>query len=106
MSTHHSPSATILAHAWANHRDGRNEAAVGEFDRILRDNPNDIDANYGLGLVQSVLGRHDQAIASFQKAKALVTKALEAEPGTDRWEMLQRMCDQRIAEAELATGKA
>lgn len=105
MSTNHSAAATILAHAWANHRDGRNEAAVGEFDRILRDNPNDIDANYGLGLVQRALGRYDQAVASFEKAKMLVTKALEAEPSLDRWEMLQRQCDQRIAETRTAQGK-
>jgi len=106
MSTNHSESVTLLAHAWANHRDGRNEAAITEFDRILRDAPNDIDANYGIGLVQRALGRYDQAIASFEKAKALITKALEAEPGLDRWEMLQRQCDQRIAEIHTTQGQA
>ena len=106
MSYNPSDAKTLLAQAWANHRDGRNEAAVTEFDRILRDAPNDIDANYGLGLVQRSLGRYDQAIASFEKVKSLVAKALEAEPGLDRWEMLQRQCDQRIAEARILQGQA
>lgn len=101
-----SDSATILGHAWANHRDGRNEAAINEFDRILRDAPNDIDANFGMGLAQRALGRFDQAIASFEKAQSLVKKELEKEPGTDRWEMLSRMCEQRIAETETAKGRA
>lgn len=104
MSTN--PSAAITAHAWANHREGRNEAAIGEFERVLRDNPNDIDANFGIGLTQRAMGQYDKAIASFEKAKALVTKALENDPGADRWEMLQRICDQRIAEVKSAAGQA
>lgn len=106
MSTNQTDSVSALARAWANHRDGRNEAAVTEFDRILRDAPNDIDANYGLGLVQRSLGRYEQAIASFEKAKSLVAKSLEAEPGVDRWEMLLRQCDQRISEVQQAQGQA
>lgn len=101
-----SPNASLIAQAWANHREGRNEAAVTEFDRVLRDAPNDIDANFGLGLAQRALGRYDQAIASFRKAQELVSKALEKEPGTDRWEMLLRFCEQRIAETESAKGLA
>jgi Flp pilus assembly protein TadD len=101
-----SPNATILAHAWANHREGRNEAAISEFDRVLRESPNDIDANFGMGLAQRALGRFDQAIASFRKVEELVQKMLAQEPGVDRWEMLTRMCEQRIAETESAKGAA
>lgn len=106
MASTPSPNAAIIAQAWANHRDGRNEAAVTELDRVLRDAPNDIDANFGLGLAQRTLGRYDQAIASFKKAEEQVQKKLQQEPGVDRWEMLTRMCEQRISETEKAKGSA
>lgn len=106
MPTTSSPNASAIAQAWANHRDGRNEAAVTEFDRVVRDAPKDIDANFGLGLAQRALGRYDQAIASFRKAQELVAQELAKEPGLDRWEMLQRICEQRIAETESARGQA
>lgn len=89
-----------LGRAWAYHRDGRNDAAIAEFDRILKESPNDIDANFGLGLVQRALGRYDQAIQSFQKVKQLLERALQDKPQEDRFEMLLRMCDQRIAEVQ------
>lgn len=104
MATYSTQTGSPLGRAWANHRDGRNEAAVAEFDRILRDAPNDIDANFGIGLAQRALGRHDQAVASFNKTKELLNKALQEQPGDDRWEMLMRMCDQRIAEVRNMEG--
>lgn len=95
---------SAVGRAWAYHRDGRNDAAIAEFDRILKEAPNDIDANFGLGLVQRTLGRHDQAIQSFQKVKTLLDKALVETPHEDRWEMLLRMCDQRMAEVQTLKG--
>ena len=93
-----------LGRAWAYHRDGRNDAAIAEFDRILKDAPNDVDAHFGLALVQRSLGRHDQAIQTLQKVKQLIERALQDQPGEDRWEMLARMCDQRIAEVQTQKG--
>ncbi len=95
-----------LGHAWALHREGRNEQALAEFDRILREAPNDIDANFGLGLTQRALGRFDQAIEAFQKTKQLILKSTQEIGGEnrieDRWAMLLKMCDQRIAETQSA----
>jgi hypothetical protein len=94
---------SLIGRAWALHRDGRNDQAVAEFDRALKDNPNDIDANFGLGLVQHALGRNEQAVASFTRARQLVMQALEQNPDDDRWLMLARMCEQRLSEI---TGEA
>ncbi|MFO7322289.1 MAG: tetratricopeptide repeat protein [Chloroflexota bacterium] len=105
MATYSTQNESLLGRAWANHREGRHEAAVADFDRILRDAPNDIDANFGLGLAQKALGRYEQAIASFEKTKEELAKKLKDEPGDDRWEMLTRMCDQRIAEIRALQGQ-
>jgi Tfp pilus assembly protein PilF len=107
MTATYDPSASnsALGRAWAYHRDGRNDAALVEFERILKDNPNDIDANFGLGLVYRVMGRIDKSGSAFEKSLQLVERELQAHPGEDRWLMLVRMINQRLAEVALLKAK-
>lgn len=108
--------AERIGSAWQQHREGRSESAISEFETILRQNPDDIDANYGIGLAQRAAGRADAAIQSFQTALQLVNKAKTVEdnsrsseqiesniktPEDDRLQMLTRMIQQRITETQI-----
>lgn len=105
--------AERIGQAWSHHRDGRHTEALAEFDAILRQNPDDIDANYGAGLVQKALNQLQAAETSFRKTLALVETArkdYEAQrailhahdnvktPEDDRFTMLIRMINQRLSE--------
>jgi Flp pilus assembly protein TadD len=103
-----------VGQAWGHHREGRNEAAVAEFQNILSQNPNDVDANYGLGLAQKAAGDVEAARTSFQTALRLVEEARETyaaarqeqgdsnikTPEDDRFQMLNRMVRQRLSELD------
>lgn len=90
--------STELARAWLQHRQGNQEAAIKEFQVILGRDANHIDALFGLGLAQRSNGQKEAARENFLKAGALVKSALEQKPGEDRYEMLVRIIEQRIAE--------
>lgn len=95
-----------IARAWALHREGRQNDAINAFETVTKRAPDNIDALYGLGLAQRAAGDKEGARATFQQCFALLTAALEGAPGTDRFEMLQRMVEQRIEEiAENSTAK-
>ncbi len=102
-----------IGQAWTYLRDKRYDAALAEFESILNKNPDDIDANYGLGLAQKALGQAEAAAVSFRKSLALVEQArkeyertrAEAHPHDnlktpedDRFTMLIRMTNQRLSE--------
>ncbi len=91
-----------LGKAWALHRNGQNDQALSEFDKLLSANADDLDALYGSGLAQAALGKDEAARRSFEKAIDLVGRGLETEPGSDRLMMMRRMCQQRIDELHLA----
>jgi tetratricopeptide (TPR) repeat protein len=91
-------NAVQLGRAWALHREGRNELAIDEFNQLLREAPNHIDALYGLALAQRSAHLNEAAKQAFERCLALVNQALEQNPGEDRYEMLQRFIHQRLAE--------
>ena len=93
---------SLIGRAWAYHRDGRNDAALTEFEQVVRQDPNNVDAVYGLGLVQRSLGRTERAFQSFEKAQELVQMKIAETPGQDRWEMLTRLINQRLEELRTA----
>lgn len=93
--------AVQLGRAWALHREGRNDMAIDEFNQLLREAPNHIDALYGLALSQRSAHMHDAAQQTFERCLVLVNETLDQNPGEDRYEMLQRFIQQRLA--ELAT---
>lgn len=103
--------AERVGQAWHHHREGRHDAAIAEFETILRQNPNDVDANYGLGLAHKAIGRAESARTAFQNALQLIQKANEdytanrsennvKTPEDDRFAMLNRMVRQRLAELD------
>ena len=90
--------AVQLGRAWALHREGRNELAIDEYNQLLRETPDHIDALYGLALAQRSAQLIDDARQTFERCLTLVNEALDQNPGEDRYEMMQRLIQQRLAE--------
>jgi Tfp pilus assembly protein PilF len=90
--------ADQLGQAWAALRQNKPRDAATGFEQILKADSNHIDAIYGLGLAHRESGQIETARTTFQKAAELVHTALAAQPGEDRFEMLQRMVQQRLNE--------
>lgn len=103
--------AEQIGQAWRYQRDGKADAAIAEYERLLRQDPDDIDANYGMALAQRTAGKYEAAIKYFQHTQAMVEAALTARrqaagdvphtantPEDDRLTMLSRMLKQRLAE--------
>lgn len=93
--------AAELGRAWAHQRAKRYQQAADEFKAILLSAPTHIDALYGLALAQRGLQQIAEAEATWEQCSALVAQALEQNPGDDRYEMLQRLIEQRLAELRL-----
>jgi tetratricopeptide (TPR) repeat protein len=90
--------------AWQAHRQGQNDAAVEEFQHILAEAPDHIDAYWGLGLSYRDLGNQSGAVDAFNKVKELIATRLAEEsvqPG--RYFMLNRMADQQIEQLRAAS---
>ncbi len=107
-----------ISQAWRNQREHKPGAAIPEFEKILKQDANNVDALYGIGLALRDDGKKELAVAQFQRALELVeAKAVslragqvnEGEhriantPDDDRYMMLGRMLHQRLA--ELGAGK-
>lgn len=105
--------AERIGQAWLHHRDKRHSEALAEFEAILKQHPDDIDANYGKGLAYKALGQTEAAAAAFRQSLALVEKARKEyertreeqhphdnvkTPEDDRFTMLISMTTQRINE--------
>jgi len=107
------PTAEKVGQAWRQHRGGDNDSAIRLFQDIVRANPENVDACYGLGLSHKAIGENDAAAAAFRQALSVTEKALSAvevtshaeghtsgnDLGTnidDRYMMLTRMLKQRI----------
>lgn len=84
--------------AWALLRQNKPADALREFERIVSANPAQIDGLYGMGLAQAVSRQYDQAIKSFESCRLLVVRELEKNPGSGRFEIMERMCIQRVAD--------
>lgn len=100
---------TMIGHAWRFEREGQADTAIAEFERILKIDANNIDANYGMGMAQKRAGKNAIASQHFQKALELVEQAADKRRTTrganeamtnedDRYMMLSRMIKQRLSE--------
>lgn len=90
------------ANAWQDHVDGNHEAAVKRFTEITTASPNDIDAQYGLGLALRGAGQYDSAIDTFNKVSELLNALdIKTEDQENHFQMMSRMVAQQI---ELAKG--
>ncbi len=98
--------ANQLGAAWEFLRQHKPADAVSAFEKILSAHPTLIDGLYGMALAQAVNGQHDLAIKSFETCRSMTQRELEKHPGADRYEMLERMCSQRIADVRHAAPAA
>jgi tetratricopeptide (TPR) repeat protein len=113
--------AAQIGHAWRHQRNGEADKAIQEFERILQQNPDNIDALYGMGLAQRTAGHSEQAAKCFQQALELIEagdltgrklredtandvndRIKPNSPEEDRYMMLSRMLKQRLTELNLA----
>jgi Tfp pilus assembly protein PilF len=90
--------ADQIARAWSLHRQGQNDAAAREFQSLLALTGDNMDVLYGLGLAQRGSGQVEAAQETFEKCLEKIVSALETHPGEDRYEMLEKMTRQRLAE--------
>jgi thioredoxin-like negative regulator of GroEL len=99
----------MIGDAWELHRKGDQAAAQRLFEDVLQRDSESVDAHYGLGLVKRASGDKAGARAAFESSRSLAKSALEAlragretndlsTTKDDRYMMLLRMIDQRIAE--------
>ncbi len=111
-------NTTNVSNAWRYQREHQAPTAVTEFQKILKQDENNIDALYGLGLALRDSGNTEGAITNFQHCLELVEAAAIARrptttgeeehraantPDDDRYMMLARMLKQRLS--ELKAGK-
>lgn len=83
--------------AWQSHYNKKYEVAVEQFSKLVSENPDNIDANWGLGLAARRVGDKGKALQAFEKVRDLVAAALDAESEDyERYFMLQRMVKQQI----------
>jgi hypothetical protein len=92
--------ATQIGRAWRYHREGRHDDAIAEFERVLKQDRNNVDAYYGLGLAQRKAGLLEAAEASFKRALELAEgeRKQHGDGVSDHSTMLVRMIRQRLAE--------
>ena len=88
--------ANQLGAAWELLRANKPADAVPAFQAILANHPTLIDGLYGAGMAQAMNGQRDDALKSFETCRHMAQRELEKHPGADRYEMLERMCSQRI----------
>lgn len=88
--------AAQLAKAWQLHQSGDQDAAIREFNTILAQSAEHIDAFYGRGLSELRAGKIGDARASFKQALVLTEAQLAKNPKVDRYQMLVRMIQQRL----------
>src|SRR4051812_5888141 len=92
--------AQQLGSAWALHRKGQNDDAIREFNELLQLSANNMDALYGLGLSQRSSGKIEAAQESFENCLSAINAALLEHPREDRYQMLNRMANQRLDEVK------
>jgi Tfp pilus assembly protein PilF len=87
-----------LGQAWGALRQGQTAEAARGFEQILKSDSGHLDALYGLAMTQAEQGQKDSARAAYEKCLELTRAALAANPGTNRFQMLVRMIQQRLHE--------
>ncbi len=87
-----------VGQAWSLHFKRQYDESIAEFRILVEEWPDDIDANYGLGLSLRWSGQAKEARDYFTKVAALVENAISAQAGADnsRPQMLRRMVEQQL----------
>ena len=85
--------------AWEVLQAGDHRAAIAEFEQLVAEDPDHIDAQWGLGLAYRHAGDFENALRVFERVKALVDAELAQHPEEHgRWFILNRMVRQQIAQ--------
>ena len=85
--------------AWKDHYQHRNEEALAAFENVVAQDPEHIDAQYGLALTLAVLGQSTRAAEVFKHVAQLVDAQIRQQPAGDedaRYRMLARMINQQL----------
>jgi len=86
-----------IAEAWRAHYARQHEAAVEKFRQVVAEAPDNIDANWGLGLSYRSMGDKEKAREVFQKVKELIAAQMATNSeDRERYFMLSRMVTQQI----------
>lgn len=99
----------MIGDAWELHRKGDQAAAQRLFEDVLQRDSENVDAHYGLGLVKRASGDNAGARTAFERSQNLAKSMLDsmragrdsndlATTKDDRYMMLLRMIEQRLAE--------
>lgn len=100
-----SPLNKKIGNAWITYRSGQNASAIKEFESILNEDNDHIDALYGLGLVLRSSGDLDGARTNWQKGLDLANANLESYGDSrslerERTFMTSTMLKQRLKELD------
>jgi len=86
-----------IAEAWKAHYARQHQVAVEKFRQLVSEAPDNIDANWGLGLSYRSIGDKENALQVFLKVKELVATQLARDlEDRERYIMLSRMVTQQI----------
>jgi thioredoxin-like negative regulator of GroEL len=91
--------AEQVKEAWKDHYQHRNEQALAAFEKVAAQDPEHIDAQYGLGLTLAALGQSARAAEVFKHVAQLVDVQIRQQPADDedaRYRMLARMINQQL----------
>lgn len=99
----------MIGDAWELHRKGDQAASQRLFEDVLQRDAESVDAHYGLGLVKRASGDKTGARTAFERSHSLAKTMLESlragrdtndlsTTKDDRYMMLLRMIEQRLAE--------
>lgn len=88
-----------IGEAWKAHRQGMHEAASEQFRQILEQDPNHLDALYGLGLAEKSMGNFTEAHDIFVNLQEKIAgvgeeESLSGHPG--KFHMLATMVRQQL----------
>lgn len=89
-----------IGHAWALHREGKNDEAAREFERVGGNEVQELDALYGMGLAQRSSGDLAGATRTFQACLDRLTTTGKS-INHNRYEILVRMVNQRLEELQV-----
>ena len=83
--------------AWEALQAGDYQTAIEQFEQLVAEHPEHIDAQWGLGLAYRHAGNRESALRAFEQVKAMVEAELTEHPKEHgRWFILNRMVQQQI----------
>jgi Flp pilus assembly protein TadD len=86
-----------ISMAWKAHYNGQHEQAIDSFKQLVSLAPDDVDANWGLGLSYRKAGDKANALQVFQKVRELLVQQMDVKSDDyERLFMLKRMVAQQI----------